>query len=241
MIIPAYNEERRLSDSLRQVSAYLRQQPYTSEIWVVDDGSQDSTAQAVESIQAELPEVSLIRTPHRGKGHAVKTGMLAGRGDFLFSCDADLSMPIHELEKFLPPVLDSVDVAIGSREAAGARRFEEPAYRHLMGRVFNWIVKLVAVRGIEDTQCGFKCFRRDAATQVFPYQIMHGFGFDVEVLFIARKRGFKIVEVPIHWYYSANSRVSPPRDSVGMLWEVLRVRWNDLRGRYEIRNVGRSA
>jgi len=235
VIVPAYNEERRLSHSLRRVVGYLGRQEYKSEVIVVDDGSEDRTAQVVEEMMAELPNLSLIRTEHRGKGHAVKRGMLAGRGDYLFICDADLSMPIEELYKFLPPALEGYDVAIASREVAGARRYDEPSYRHFMGRVFNWIVRLFAVRGFQDTQCGFKCFRREAARDVFTYQTMDGWGFDVEVLFIAQKRGYKIVEVPINWYYSANSRIHPMRDSIGMFTEVIKIRLNDWRGLYHKR------
>jgi len=236
VIVPAYNEERRLLHSLRRIVGYLGKQEYTSEVIVVDDGSEDGTARVVEEMMAELPILSLIRTEHRGKGHAVKRGMLAGRGEYLFICDADLSMPIEELYKFLPPVLEGYDVAIGSREIPGARRYDEPSYRHFMGRVFNWMVRLFAVPGFEDTQCGFKCFKREAARDVFSYQTMDGWGFDVEVLFIAQKRGYKIVEVPIDWYYSANSRVHPIRDSIGMFSEVLKIRLNDWRGVYHKRD-----
>jgi glycosyltransferase involved in cell wall biosynthesis len=233
VIVPAYNEEHRLPDSLRQIVGYLGKQEYTSEVIVIDDGSEDRTAQVVEEMMAELPPLSLLRSEHQGKGHAVKRGMLAGRGEYLFICDADLSMPIEELNKFLPPALAGYDVAIASREAPGARRYDEPSYRHFMGRVFNWIVRLFAVRGFQDTQCGFKCFRREAAREVFNYQTMDGWGFDVEVLFIAQKRGYVIVEVPINWYYSANSRIHPIRDSIGMFREVIKIRLNDWRGRYE--------
>ncbi len=232
VIVPAYNEEHRLADSLRRIVGYLGKQEYTSEVIVIDDGSEDGTAQVVEEMMTELPILSLIRTEHRGKGHAVKRGMLAGRGEYLFICDADLSMPIEELYKFLPPVLEGYDVAIASREVPGARRYDEPSYRHFMGRVFNWIVRLFAVRGFQDTQCGFKCFKREAARDVFTYQTMDGWGFDVEVLFIAQKRGYEIVEVPIDWYYSANSRIHPIRDSIGMFTEVIKIRLNDWRGRY---------
>jgi len=235
VIVPAYNEEYRLPDSLRRIVGHLGKQEYKSEVIVVDDGSEDGTAQVVEEMMTELPILSLIRTEHRGKGHAVKRGMLAGRGEYLFICDADLSMPIEELYKFLPPALAGYDVAIASREVAGARRYDEPSYRHFMGRVFNWIVRLFAVRGFQDTQCGFKCFKREAAREVFAYQIMDGWGFDVEVLYIAQKRGYKIVEVPIDWYYSANSRIHPLRDSIGMFREVMRIRLNDWRGRYSKR------
>ncbi len=235
VIVPAYNEKRRLPHSLRRIVGYLGKQEYTSEVIVVDDGSEDGTAQVVEEMMAELPLLSLIRTEHRGKGHAVKTGMLAGRGEYLFICDADLSMPIEELYQFLPPVLEGYDVAIASREVPGAQRYDEPPYRHFMGRVFNWMVRLFAVQGFQDTQCGFKCFRREAAREVFGYQTMDGWGFDVEVLFISQKRGYKIVEVPINWYYSANSRVHPIRDSINMFTEVLKIRLNDWRGRYRKR------
>lgn len=235
VIVPAYNEEYRLPDSLRRIVGHLGKQEYTSEVIVVDDGSEDGTAQVVEEMMTELPIFSLLRTEHRGKGHAVKRGMLAGRGEYLFICDADLSMPIEELYKFLPPALGGYDVAIASREVPGARRYDEPPYRHFMGRVFNWIVRLFAVRGFQDTQCGFKCFKKEAAQEVFSYQIMDGWGFDVEILFIAQKRGYKIVEVPIDWYYSANSRIHPIRDSIGMFREVMRIRLNDLKGRYRKR------
>lgn len=232
IIVPAYNEEHRLPKTLERITSYLGQQNYSAEIIVVDDGSQDNTARVVEEFVARHANVSLVRNEHRGKGHAVKTGMLAGQGKYLFLCDADLSMPIEELAKFLPPLLNDYDVAIGSREAIGARRYDEPAYRHLMGRVFNFIVKLLTVRGFEDTQAGFKCFKREVARDIFAYQTMNGWAFDVEVLFVAQKRGYRIVEVPIHWYYMANSRIDPFGDTVRMFLDVLRVRWNDLRGVY---------
>jgi len=215
----------------------LEKQDYDAEVIVVDDGSQDDTAGVVQRFSVAYPYIRLIRNEHRGKGHAVKTGMLAARGEHLFQCDADLSMPIEELSRFLPPVLTDYDVAIGSREVPGARRYGEPAYRHLMGRVFNLIVRLFAVRGFQDTQCGFKCFRREVARDLFSAQTMDGFGFDVEILFIARRRGYHVVEVPIDWYFRANSRVSPVKDTVRMLRDVLRVRWNAWRGKYDTRRA----
>jgi glycosyltransferase involved in cell wall biosynthesis len=231
-VIPAYNEARRLPGSLEQILAYLDRQPFSAEVIVVDDGSDDDTVAVVERFQTKHPDVRLIRNPHRGKGGAVQTGMLAAQGSYRFLCDADLSMPIRELAKFLPPALNGYDIAIGSREATGARRVAEPGYRHLMGRVFNWVVKVFAVHGFEDTQAGFKCFTAEAAQNVFARQTMDGFGFDVEVLFIAQKRGYDIVEVPIEWHYKASSRVDPVRDTMRMFRDVLRVRLNDLRGLY---------
>jgi len=233
IIIPAHNEERRLPGSLEKIAAFLEKQNYQAEVIVVDNGSSDNTSGVVEGFMARYPFISLIREERRGKGLAVKLGMLAARGEYLFLCDADLSMPIEEVAKFLPPQLEDYDVAIASREVEGARRYGEPPHRHLMGRVFNLIVRLLAVRGFQDTQCGFKCFRREVARDIFSRQTMEGWGFDVEVLFIAQKRGYRIVEVPINWYYMANSRVRPIRDSIRMFREVLQVRINDWRGVYD--------
>ena len=233
VVVPAYNEERRLPETLPRIVDFVRAQEYVAEVIVVDDGSSDGTASVVEEIAADAPLVRLIKNEHRGKGFAVKTGALAAAGDYVFLCDADLSMPIEEVAKFLPPALEGYDVAIGSREIEGARRYDEPGLRHLMGRVFNTLVRLLAVRGFQDTQAGFKCFAREAARDMFSYQTMDGFGFDVEILFIAQKRGFRIVEVPINLYYMSNSRVSPVGDSVRMFREILQVRLNDWRGRYD--------
>lgn len=235
IIIPAHNEEHRLPRSLDQIVAFLEKQDYQAEVIVVENASQDNTAGVVKEFMVRYPFISLIEEKRRGKGLAVKRGMLAGRGQYLFICDADLSMPIEEVTKFLPPALEDYDVAIASREIEGARRYGEPAYRHFMGRVFNLLVRLLAVPGFQDTQCGFKCFRREVASDIFPYQTMEGWGFDVEVLFIARKRGYRIVEVPINWYYSASSRIRPIQDTFGMLRELLKVRLNDWRGMYASR------
>jgi dolichyl-phosphate beta-glucosyltransferase len=235
LVVPAYNEEGRLPVTLPRICEFVGSREYAAEVIVVDDGSGDGTARVVEEIAAGVPFVRLIRNEHRGKGYSVKTGALAARGEYIFLCDADLSMPIEEVDHFLPPALEDYDVAIGSREVEGARRYDEPGLRHLMGRVYNALVRLLAVRGFQDTQAGFKCFHREAAQEMFPYQTMDGFGFDVEILFIAQKRGYRIVEVPINWYYMSNSRVSPVKDSVRMLREILQVRMNDWRGLYEAR------
>ncbi|MBI2906569.1 MAG: glycosyltransferase family 2 protein [Chloroflexi bacterium] len=233
IIIPAYNEERRILLTLQEVVKHLSMQAYAAEVLVVDDGSADRTAALVRACAQDHPTVRLISNPHRGKGYAVKTGMLAAGGDFRFLCDADLAMTIEQVARFLPPQLVGFDVAIGSREAPGARRFNEPAYRHFMGHVFNLIVRLVAVPGLKDTQCGFKMFTRQAAVSLFSSQIMDGFAFDVEILFLARKRGFRIVEVAIDWHHSTDSRVRPAQDTFNMFRDALAVRWNDWRGRYD--------
>lgn len=212
---------------------FLREQPYSAEVIVVDDGSTDSTARLVEEFVRSHPAITLIRAKHGGKGHVVRTGMLAATGTNRFMCDADLSMPIEETSKFFPAMGSEYDIAIASREAPGARRIDEPALRHLMGRVFNLIVRVVAVPGFADTQCGFKCFSQKATALVFPLQTMDGWAFDVELLFIARKYGLRTAEVPIHWYYMSSSKVSPVRDTYRMFKEALSVRLNDWRGRYD--------
>jgi len=233
IVIPAYNEERRLPTTLPRVVAFAEAQDYPVEVLVVDNASTDHTPEIARHIAAEHTIVSLLYQPLRGKGAAVRKGMLEGRGEYLFICDADLAMPIEEVSKFLPPTLSNYDVAIASREVPAAVRHNEPWYRHLMGRVFNLLVRLLAVPGIQDTQCGFKCFHREAARDIFTTQIVDGWAFDVEILYIARRRGYRIVEVPIHWYYGQGSRVSPIRDSIKMVMEVLRIRRNGRAGRYD--------
>lgn len=242
LIFPAHNEEHRLPPSLAAAHAYLRRQKYASEIIVVENGSQDLTAVVAEAFAAEhgRPPVQVIREHGRGKGLAVRTGMLAARGRYRFFADVDLSMPIEEVAKFLPPQLDGYHVAIGSREAPGARRYNEPAYRHLQGRVFSNLVKFLAMPGFEDTQCGFKCFTAEAADDLFRVQVLDGMSFDVEVLFIARKRGYQIVEVPIDWYYRSESRVHPILDPLRMLRDILVIRRNWLRGLYGRKTASRD-
>lgn len=232
IVIPAYNEEARLPHSLELIAAFAQAQPYSVEVVVVDNNSSDGTRAIVETFAAQAPYVRVLFEGAQGKGAAVRTGMLAARGAYRFICDADLSMPIDEVGRFLPPTLSDFDVAIGSREAPGAIRYDEPWHRHVMGRVFNTIVRLFAVHGFQDTQAGFKMFRAEAAEALFPLQTLDGWSFDVEVLFIAQQRGYRIVEIPIPWYYKSNTRIHPLRDSIDMFTDVLRIRWNALRGRY---------
>lgn len=233
LIVPAYNEERRLLTSLRQIKAYLQRQSYPSEVIVVDDGSVDGTAEVVETFMSEYTSLHLVRAVHGGKGHACKQGIFHSRGQWLFLCDADLSMPIAELSSFVPLFNQRAPILIASRELPASQRYGEPWYRHLMGRVFNALVQMLAVRGIQDTQCGFKCFRADVARDIFRVQRISGWGFDVEVLFVARKRGYDIIEVPINWYYRSHSKVHPLRDTIHMFREVWQVRWNDWHRCYE--------
>jgi dolichyl-phosphate beta-glucosyltransferase len=233
IVIPAYNEERRLPNSLEQVVKFVAAQPYPIEVLVVNNNSHDGTRRIAQDFAAQHSYLRVLEQPRQGKGAAVQKGMLAGRGEYLFICDADFSMPVEEIAKFMPPAADHYDVAIASREVPGARRVGEPEYRHLMGRVFNFIVRVLAIPGIQDTQCGFKVFRREVARDVFSLQTIDGWGFDVEVLFIALKRGCKLIEVPITWYYKPQTKISPIRDSINMVLEVLRVRLNGWRGKYD--------
>jgi dolichyl-phosphate beta-glucosyltransferase len=231
-VIPAYNEERRLPASLAQVDQFVAAQSYPVEVIIVNNNSHDATLQIAQDFAAQHAYTRVLNQPRQGKGAAVQTGMLAGQGEYLFICDADFSMPIEEINKFLPPAVDHYDVAIASREVPGARRVDEPEYRHLMGRVFNFIVRLLAIPGIQDTQCGFKVFRREVARDVFTLQTIEGWGFDVEMLFIARRHGYKLIEVPITWYYRPQTKINPIRDSINMVIEVMRVRLNGWRGKY---------
>lgn len=226
VIFPAHNEERRLPAALKTVDAYLDRQQYTSEILVVENGSLDQTAIVAEAFATDHPRVKVVREAGRGKGLAVRRGMHEARGRLRFHADVDLSMPIEDLEKFLPYFEQGYDIAIGSRETPGSRRFNEPEYRHFQGRVFSKLVQWFAVPGFEDTQCGFKCFSAAAADDLFGVQRFDGMSFDVEVLFIALKRGYKIVEVPIDWYYNNDSKVDPIREPLRMLGDILRVRRN---------------
>jgi dolichyl-phosphate beta-glucosyltransferase len=233
VIVPAWNEERRMPSSLERVATFVQDQTQPIEVIVVDDGSDDATPDIVEGFAQQYQFIRLIRNPHGGKGAAVKTGVAQARGKYLIISDTDLSVPIEEVLKFVPPALDGYDLAIASREVSGAQRIGEPYYRHLMGRVYNLLVRLVAVPGIQDTQCGFKAFRREVAREVFPYQTIEGWGFDVEILFIARRLGYRIVEVPVVWYYGSESKVRPFKDTLGMIRDLWRVRRNAEQGLYD--------
>jgi len=235
VVVPAYNEERRLASTLEALRAHLVTQPWDWEVRVVDDGSHDNTAGIAEKFALDDPRIVLQREPHRGKGGAVKAGLMAARGDYRFICDADLSMPVTELKRFLPPLAPEFDVAIGSREGKLARRIGEPAYRHAMGRLFNYLVQRLALPGIEDSQCGFKMFTSGAVAGIFPLTTVDGWAFDVEVLTIAREQKMTIVEIPIEWHFREESRLSMVRDGWRMLSEIALIRARRLRGLYRRR------
>jgi glycosyltransferase involved in cell wall biosynthesis len=232
IIIPAHNEESRLPATFDKIAAFLKAQPYAAEVIIVENGSSDRTYSLAQGYMASIPGLKVIHEEERGKGLAVKRGMREARGEYRFICDADLSMPIAEIRKFLPPNLPSMEIAIGSREAVGAIRYNEPGYRHFIGRVFNLMVRIMALPGLQDSQCGFKMFRGDIAAEVFPLQTLTGMSFDVEVLFIAHRKGYRIAEVAIPWYFNPDSRVRLFRDSFRMFFDLVSIRLNALRGRY---------
>lgn len=244
IVVPAYNERQRIGATVARISDFMSAQPYAAELLVVDDGSEDGTPDMVEAMRnGANPAVQVLRGQHRGKAYTVRSGMLAARGRYVLFSDADLSTPIEEVSSFLPFFEEGYDVVIGSREAPGAQRFDEPATRHVMGRIFTRTVQLVTGQRFEDTQCGFKAFTREAAQQIFSRVQLYGAnspiikrsrvtGFDVELLFIARKLGLRICEVPVRWYYSPGSKVDPLRDSFQNLLDVLKVRLYDAQGRY---------
>jgi len=232
IIIPAYNEEHRLPGTLEQITRFLEQQSYPSEVLVVENGSQDKTFQVAQSFAAHYLTLRPIHLEGRGKGLAVSHGMLAARGEYRFMCDSDLSMPVTEINRFLPPALENFDIAIGSREAPGAVRYNEPLYRHLGGRFINGMIRLLALPGLQDTQCGFKCLRAAAAEDLFPRLTMTGWSFDVEMLYIARLHRYRIVEIPIPWYYNADSRLNVIGGTLRFLQDLLIIRRNHRAGLY---------
>ncbi|NCO35407.1 MAG: glycosyltransferase family 2 protein [Armatimonadetes bacterium] len=236
IIIPAFNEENHILGSLQTIHQYMGRRDFTFEVIVVDDGSRDGTQTVVEEFGRSHGGVRLVQNgQNRGKGYSVRHGVRVATGrDILFS-DADLSTPVGECERLLPFISSGeFDVAIGSRALPESRlEIRQPFYREWMGRMFNKVVQKVAVPGIVDTQCGFKAFRGAVARRVFRMQKLDGFAFDVEILYLARKLGYTIREVPVTWRNSPDSRVNASRDSMKMLRELFLIRLNDLRGLYE--------
>jgi len=225
VVIPTYNEEPRIAETLAKVTEYLAAQDYEWEVVVADDGSTDNTAQLVGQVIVEHPSVRILRLRHGGKGWAMKNGMLTAEGQYRLLCDADLSVPIQQVERLLPPAGPDSDIVLGSREAPGAKRYDEPVRRHFMGRLFNLFVSKLAVSGFADSQCGFKCFRGEAAQDLFPRLTIDGFAFDVELLHLARKLGRSYSEVGVDWYYRSQSKVRPVQDSLTMTVDLLKIRW----------------
>jgi glycosyltransferase involved in cell wall biosynthesis len=236
IIIPAYNEESRLPRTLEQVFHFLGKQSFSFDVIVVENGSTDRTFEVAQEFAVRHKNLRVIHNEERGKGGAVQRGVREATGKYVFICDADLSMPVEEISKFLPPVLTDFDIAIGSREAPGAVRYNEPYYRHLTGRVFNTLIRWMVLPRLQDTQCGFKCLRAEVARDIFPFQTLTGWAFDVELLYIARRHGYQILEIPIDWYFNADSKVRVLRDSWRMFVDLLVIRRNASLGLYDRRS-----
>lgn len=245
VVIPAFNESDKITSTLTQVVAFMSTFCDSYEVLVVDDGSSDNTADLVDAYLIDHPEVRIIRNPHKGKGPAIWTGVNEAAGEYIYLADADLAAPISEIKKFSVWAKEhDFDLVIASREGMGAKRVGEPFYRHLMGRVFNLIVQVVLLPGIKDTQCGFKLFKSAAAKDIFSRLEIYGpeakerkkaylGAFDVEVLFLAKKLGYKIKQVPIVWTFVRTTRLNPLSDSFNMARDVLKVRINYLKGNYK--------
>lgn len=243
IVIPVYNEELRILESLKKVLVYVNKKMWNVEVLIVDDGSLDRTVEVVSSFAEKHSQFRVIKGDHRGKGYTVRQGMLAAQGEYILFSDADLATPIEEADSLIQCLQQGYDIAIGIREGIRAERHNEPPLRHIMGRIFNLIVQIVAIKGFSDTQCGFKAFHNAVAKDIFSRLVVYGSAaknvrgasvtaFDVEVLYLALQSNYSIKQVPVHWFYGKDSKVNPIRDSFRMLFGILRVRWNGMRGLY---------
>jgi len=234
VIIPAYNEERRIGKTLAQVRKYLDAQPYDYEIIVSDDGSQDTTIPIVKIIQEGWPQLRLMATVNnQGKGAVVKRAMLTAKGKYLLFTDADNATPIEEVEKFWPYV-ETFPIVFGSRHCRGAHiHIHQATHRKWLSRASNLLIRFVAVPGVWDTQCGFKLFERNAGKNIFANVKMERFGFDIEAFVIAQKLGYPFKEVGIDWYNDFDTRVRTGREAIRTLKDLFRIKWNIMNGRYD--------
>jgi len=236
VIIPVYNEERNINNTLKKITSYIQRNKWEYEIIVVDDGSKDSTRKIVEDYKKENSHIELLRNRvNKGKGYAVKRGMLEGTGQYLLFLDADLSTPIEEIQKLLKWLGEGYDIAIGSRALPDSEiEIHQPWYREAIGRIFNLLVQGMGMRGIKDTQCGFKCFKKAVAHDLFRHQKIDGLAFDVEILFSPLNHNYKIKEVPVHWINSPITRVPLICSSFQMLRDLIRIKINNWKKRYQI-------
>jgi len=227
IVIPAYNEEKRLSDTLRRITAYMDKEKYSYELIVVDDGSTDGTIKILSGIKEKTRNLKIISNgTNQGKGASVRTGVLQSKGEYILFSDSDLSTPIEEMESFVKHLEQGYDIVIGSRSMKNSNiLIHQPFYRELMGKIFNRIVNTVVFKGIIDTQCGFKMFKRLPAIELFSSQKINGYAFDVEVLYNAIRKKYKIKELPVKWINSPASKVNPVTSSIQMLYDILRIKF----------------
>jgi dolichyl-phosphate beta-glucosyltransferase len=232
VIIPVHNEEARLPNALGQVFNFLGKQDYASEVIVIENASSDNTLEVAQSFSQTNPLLRVFHEDLAGKGRAIKRGIMEARGQNRFFADVDFSMPVNQINRFLPPICNS-DIVIASREAPGAIRYGEPLVRHFTGRVFNFFIRALVLRDLQDTQCGFKRFSAAVAEDIFRFQTLQGWSFDVELLVIARQRGYSITELGIPWYFNADSKLNVMRDSAHMFFDLLKIRKNVFHGIYD--------
>ncbi|UCE86279.1 MAG: glycosyltransferase family 2 protein [Deltaproteobacteria bacterium] len=235
IVIPAYDEAQRIGPALRSIASHFGERRGEVEAIVIDDGSRDGTADVAEAVAAEIGlRLRVHREPqNRGKGFAVRRGMLDARGGAVLFTDADLSVSIDHVDRFLARLDEGADAVVGSRRAPGAHiARHQPALRERLGSVFRELARVLLVPGVSDFTCGFKLYRREAAQRIFSRQRLWGWGFDVEIALIARRQGLRVVEEPVEWVDDARSRVRLGRDALRSALDLARIRWNDLRGRY---------
>lgn len=235
IVIPAYNEGARVGATLDKVLAHVAARGWDAEIIVVDDGSRDNTVEIIRGYAEKNPHLRLLQNPgNRGKGYSVRNGMLHAQGALLLFSDADLSAPIEEADKLLDAIAGGADIAIGSRWLQRDLQTQrQPFYRQAFGRIFNLLLRLILGLTFKDTQCGFKAFTRDAAQKIFPLQKIERWGFDPELLYLAKKLKLKVAEVPVEWAHCEGTRISPLRDGTRMFLEMLKIRWNGITGKYD--------
>ena len=239
IIIPAYNESRRLGPTLEQITSFIAQERWLAEIIVVNDGSTDTTAELVREFSQRHSTVRLVNNPgNRGKGFAVRNGMLNAHGDILLFTDADLSAPISEAPKLLAAMQAGADVAIGSRWLdPSLQTHRQSLTRRFLGRGYNLLMRMILGLNFKDTQCGFKAFTKNAAKAIFPAQRIEGWGFDPELIFLAGRAGLKVTEVAVRWGHDRGTRIHPFSDGLQMFLEMVAIRWSDIRGDYRVGNA----
>jgi glycosyltransferase involved in cell wall biosynthesis len=239
IILPAYNEAVRIGSTLEKILFHVKRRGWDAEVLVVNDGSSDHTRDVVRGYAAKNPMLRLIDNPgNRGKGYSVRNGMLRARGDILLFSDADLSSPIEEADKLFAAIENGADIAIGSRWLKPELQAQrQPIGRQILGRIFNLALRIILGLNFKDTQCGFKAFSRRAAQAIFPLQQIERWGFDPEVLYLAKRCGFRIQEIPVVWSHREGTRINPLRDGLRMFAEVLRIRRNAIKGKYAAAQV----